>query len=275
MDALNLIDRIAPGRVSFYPQWASNDLVIASSNLLPMIDTTGEMQGRCAVVEHSGSLFGLQAGIVTVGGLLGGSVNGLAGILVGTQAELLNRSVATPLVVQDVLFEWANKQAELLREAKQLTWILSAKLLALGADSGELLVVSHGAEDWTENRLTVELNKLSEIWLLEDRECQYESDTDEVLKSDYEKNLVLDSRVFVIKSGISSNEFIHSTQWPSTFPKKYLAQPNEVFEKVVNSLWPDADLIESKEQVVGHVLGVPILRDVKIIRKTVRISELD
>lgn len=273
MAALDLIERITPGRVALYRRWASNDLAIASSNLSPMIETKGEMQGRCAVVGLNDRLFGLQSGIVTVGGLLGGYINGLAGILVGKQAELLNRSVAIPLVEQDALSAWANKQADLLREAKQLTLRLSAKLLALGADSGELLVISHGENDWTENQLTVELENLNEIWLLEDREYQYESDTDEVLKSDFEQNLILDPKVFVIKNGVSINEFIHSAQWPSTLPNKYLTQPIDVLAKVANSVWPDGDMSEAKGQIIGHVLGVPIQRDVKIICRTKRIPE--
>lgn len=273
MKALSLIDRIAPGRVAFYPQWASNDLSIASTNLSPMIGTKGEMQGRCAVVEHRDSLFGLQAGIVTVGGLLGGPIHGLAGILVGKQAELLDRSVAIPLVEQEALSVWANKQADQLRKVKQLTWKRSAKLLALGAESRELLVISHGKEDWTEQRLTNELQNLDEIWLLEDRECNYESDNDEVLKAEFEQHLDLDRKVFVIKSGVSSNEFIHSTQWPSPFFKGQPTQPSTVFEKVANSVWPEANLKEAEGQVIGHVSGVPIRRDVKIIYRTKRISE--
>ena len=275
MDSLNLIDRIAPGRVALYPQWASNDLGVASSNLSPMIGMKGEMQGRCAIVEHSDSLFGLQAGIVTVGGLLGGAINGLAGIIVGKQADLLNRSVAIPLVEQDALSAWADNQADLLRAAKQLTWKRSTKLLALGAASDELLVISHGTEDWTENRLTEELRNLDEIWLLEDRECQYESDTDEVMKSDFERNLDLDPKVFVIKSGASSNEFIHSTHWPSPFFKGRPTQPSAVFEKVTNSVWPDCDLTKAEGQVIGHVSGVQIRRDVGIIYRTKRIPESD
>jgi hypothetical protein len=156
-----------------------------------------------------------------------------------------------------------------------LTWKRSAKLLALGAESRELLVISHGNEDWTEHRLTNELQNLDEIWLLEDRECSYESDNDEVLKAEFEQHLDLDLKVFVIKSGVSSNEFIHSTQWPSPFFKGQPTQPSTVFEKVANSVWPEANLKEAEGQVIGHVSGVPIRRDVKIIYRTKRISELE
>ena len=275
MEPLSLIDRIAPGRVALYPQWASNDLDVATRNLSPMIGTNGEMQGRCAIVEHSDSLFGLQAGIVTVGGLHGGAIAGMAGIMAGNQADLLNRSVAIPIVEQDALSAWADNQANLLRTAKQLTWKRSAKLLALGAASDELLVITHGTQDWTANRLVDELKNLDEIWVLEERECWYESDIDEVTKADFEKNLDLDPKVFVIKSGTSLNEFIHSTHWPSPLFKDRPTQPSAVFEKIANSVWPDGDLTKAEAQVIGHVSGVPIRRDVEIIYRTKRVSEAE
>lgn len=273
MEPLSLIDRIAPGRVALYPQWVSNDLGVASSNLSPMTDTKGEVQGRCAIVEHSDSLFGLQAGIVTVGGLYGGTIHGVAGIMVGKQADLLNRSVAIPIAEQDALSAWADNQANLLRAAKQLTWKRSAKLLALGAASDELLVITHGTEDWTANRLANELKNLDEIWLLEEREYQYQSDSDEVMKPDFERNLDLDPKVFVIKSGASVNEFIHSTHWPSPFFKDRPTQPSAVFEIIANGVWPDSELTKVEAQVIGHVSGVSIRRDIDIIYKTKRPSE--
>ncbi len=275
MAALNLIERIAPGRVALYPQWASNNLAIATSNLSPMIGARGEMQGRCALVEDHSRHFGLQAGIVTVGGLLGGAVHGLVGILVGKQAELLDRSVAIPLVEQEALSVWADKQADLLRKAAQLTWERSAMLLALGAESRELLVISHGKEDWTEQRLTNELQNLDELWLLEDWEFRYESATDEVLEPEFNQYLELDPKVFEIKRGVSINEFIHSTHWPTPYPNKHLKQPSDLFENVINSVWPDCEFNEVKRATIGHVTGVPIHRDVKIIYRTKRISEME
>jgi hypothetical protein len=273
MEPLSLLDRIAPGIVALYPQWLSNDLSVATSNLSPVIGVKGEMQGRCAIVEHIDSLFGLQAGIVTVGGLYGGRINGLAGIMVGKQADLLNRSVAIPQVEHDALSKWADNQADLLRIANQLTWQKSAKLLALGATSDELLVIAHGTEDWTEVRLANELKNLDEIWLLEDHEFEYQSDCDEVMESDFKQNLELDPRVFVVKSGTALNEFIPSTHWPSPFFTDRSTQPAQAFEKIVNCVWPDSEWTDAEAQVIGGVSGVPIRRDVKIIQRTKRPTE--
>jgi hypothetical protein len=268
MESSRLIERIAPGSVALYPQWASNDLSVATSNLSPMIGKSGEIQGRCAVVEHSDSFFGLQAGVVTVGGLYGGAIAGMAGIMIGNQAELLNRSVAIPIVEEGALSAWANKQADLLRAANQLTWKRSVRLLALGASFDELLVITHGAEDWTASQLAGKLGKMDEIWLLEERDFQYESDSDEVMKSEFERSLDLDPRIFVIKSGAAANEFVHSTTWPSPFFMGSPTQPSAVLEAILNRMWPDGELTEAEAQVIGDVSGVPIRRDVKIIRKT-------
>lgn len=274
MDALSLIDRVAPGIVALYRPWASNDLGVATSNLSTMTNADGKMVGRCAIAGYSDSFFGLQAGIVTVGGLHGGVIADIDGIMVGNQADLLNRSVAIPIVDQGTLATWSDHQANQLRAAKQLTWEKSAKLLALGAASDELLVVTHGTEDWTVNRLTNELNSFDEIWLLDERgrKIQYESDRDDVMKSDFENNLVLDAKVFVIKDGTSLNEFIRSTHWPSPLFKDRLTQPSAVFEKIVNSVWPDSNWTDAEDQVIGEASGVPIQRDVKIIRRSKRFS---
>jgi hypothetical protein len=272
MEPLSLLERIAPEKVAVFPQWLSNELGVASSNLSPMMGANGEMQGRCAIVGDSDGIFGLQAGIVTVGGLYGGTIHGVAGIMLGKQAELLNRSVAIPIVEPAVLSAWADKQANLLWAAKQLTWERSAKLLALGAASDELLVITHGNEDWTANRLADELKNLDEIWLLEDREDQYQSDCDEVMEPDFNKNLDRNPKVFVIKSGAALNAFINSTDWPSPFFKDRSTQPSAVFGEIVKSVWPDGVAMKAEARVIGHVSGTPIRRDVEIIYKTKRPS---
>lgn len=267
IEPLHLIDRIAPGRTTLIPQWMSNDVNLAASNLSLIVGANGEIQGRCAIVENTDSLFGLQAGIVSVGGLYGGVIHGMAGIMVGKQADLLNRSVAIPIVEQDALAKWAEKQATLLQAANQLTWKKSARLLALGAAPEELLVITHGTEEWTANRLADELNNLDEIWLLEDQEYQYQSDCDEVSGSDFERFLELDPRVLIVKSGIATNEFLHSTNWPNPLFKDCITQPAKMFEKIVNDEWPDCELIAEMEKTIGRVSGVPITRNVEVILK--------
>ncbi|WP_082516983.1 ATP-binding protein [Acidovorax sp. Leaf78] len=272
---LDLIDRICPGRFALSPFWITNDLEVATKNLSPMANTDGTIFGRCSIIEYTDSIFGLQAGVITVGGLYGGSISGIAGVLAGEQADLLDRSVAIPTVDKITLATWSEEQAGLLRAAGQLTWKRSAKLLALGANSDELLIITHSSENWTSNRFSSELNNIEEIWLLQDREMQYQSDIDDVLKSDFERNFNIDPRVFTIQSGVSLNEFIQSSSWPSQFFKENLTNPSVVVEKILNDVWPNGELKKVEDQVIGHVAGTAIRRDVEIILKNKLIEQIE
>lgn len=270
IEPMHLIERIAPGITASYPRWASNDLKTATTNLSPMIGVNDEMLGRCAIVENNDALFGLNAGVVTVGGLMGGQISGVAGIIVGEQSDLLDRSFANPLILKDGLSAWATNQANLLRVADQLTWKRSAALLALGANAEELLVIAHGTEDWSAKRLTEELMRMDEIWLLDEQEFQYDSDNDEVMKFDFDRHLELDPKVFVIKSGASLNQFIHKSHWPNPFFDGHPTQPTALLNNLINEAWPDAELKDVEAQTIGIVSGFAIRRDVKIIWKTKR-----
>ena len=277
LPADRLLNRIAPG--SFLSPWTQREAAIATRNLSPIFDSNGNIQGRCAVVENTDSFFGIQAGIVTVGGIYGGRINGIAGILTGCQVDRLDRSAAIPTVEGPALIQWADQQANMLRETMELTWTRSARLLALGSDPDGLLIIRHGNEDWSASRLKLALNCIDELWLLEDREYSYDSDIDEVQKSKFEKHLELDSRIFVVKVGTSINEFIHdagisihadAAHWPRPLLGDRPSQPAQIFEAVVNSTWPDCELVENQEVVIGKVQGVEIVRSVSIIYKTPR-----
>lgn len=275
MAPLNLIDRICPGRTASPPFWVAADLEMAIKNLSPMRNHDGKILGRCSVIEYSDNIFGLQAGIVTVGGIYGGPITGIAGILAGEQTDLLDRSEAIPTVNKTTLITWAEEQAKLLRESDQLTWKKGVRLLALGANSDELPIITHDSENLTSNRFANELNNFEEIWLLQDRYLQYQSDTDEIMKVDFEKNLKIDPRIFIIKNSTAVNEFIRSSDWPRPLFKGSLTNPTAVAENILNELWPDAELEKAEEQIIGHVDGTAIKRDVEIIRKNKSINQIE
>lgn len=191
----------------------------------------------------------------------------------------LDRSAAIPTVEGLALTQWAEDQACKLRATEELTWTQSARLLALGANPDELLVIRHGKKDWSANRLKVELNGRDEIWLIDERDCSYESDVDSVLKPEFESYLELKDRVFITKRGTAINEFIQnsgssihadSEHWPRPLLGDRLCQPYQIFESVVNAAWPDCELVKDQERVIGSVCGVDILRHVDIIYKMPR-----
>lgn len=272
-----LLERIAPATQLLGR--SANDGAVAEKNLASIRGQNGDVQGQCAVVESTDSGFGLSTGVVTVGGLYGGPIYGIAGIVVGRQVNRLDRSAATPTVEGPALIQWAEDQANKLREAGELTWIRSARLLALGAQPEGLFVISHGDKDWTSAELKEALSDRQEIWLMEERYCSYDSDLDEVTKSDFRYHFAMDDRVFVIKSGTSINEFIHndgisihldSAHWPRPLLGDRFSQPLQIFESVVNAAWPDCELVKDQERVIGSVLGVDIVRTVDVIYRVLQ-----
>ena len=277
LPAAELLNRIAPGYL--LSPLAQREAAVAKSNLSPIVDSYEIIQGRCAVVENTDSILGIQAGIVTVGGIYGGPINGIAGILTGQQVDRLDRSAAIPTVEGCALIQWADQQANMLRNSKELTWRRSARLIALGADAEELLIIGHGDEDWSVSHLRLELDRFEELWLLEDREYSYDSEIDQVRKSEFEKYLTLDSRIFVVKHGTSINECIQDSgisihadaaHWPRSLFGDRSSQPAQIFETVLNSAWPDCELVKNQEVAIGEVQGVEIIRSVDIIYKTPR-----
>lgn len=46
-------------------------------------------------------------------------------------------------------------------------------------------------------------------------------------------------------------------------------------EKILNDVWPNGEQEKVEGQVIGHVAGTPIRRDVEIIRKNKLIKEIE
>lgn len=260
-----LLRRIAPAEE--YSDWAENYLNQAAKHLLPMKECHGELAGRCAITSNR--IYSLsKSGVITVGGLFGSYIREFAGILIGKQTELLNRSVAIPSVSADILSAWATKQADLLKTSDQLTWDACASLLVLGAQTDELLVAIHDNTGLTSIQLKATLGNLDEIWLIEGRYLHYDSDADEVLKSEFDADLKLDSRVLAIGLGASENQFISESRWPSPFFKDQPTQPAKLLETLINQVWPECVAVTKDEHEIGNVNGVPIYREVQIVYRT-------
>ena len=201
-----------------------------------------------------------------MGGLFGGEINGFDGLLVGHPQEKLDRDGAIPAAPIEGLTAWANRQAERLRETKQLTLELSRTLIALGADQEHLLVVEHSGEALSTTELHALLSDTDEIWLLSERDAGHDSD-DEVLKSDFERGLELDERAIVANLTASRNPFLRFSTWPSG--RTAFASPcvTDVINRVVNEAWPDVPVVQELERTIGQVIGTPIVRQVTVIRR--------
>ncbi|GAB4090265.1 HD domain-containing protein [Hydrogenophaga soli] len=274
-----LLERIAPGSPLLFLSLATDDAAVARNNLSLITGPDGVVYGRCAVVEHSDSIFGVQTGVVTVKGIYGGPIDGLAGIVVGQQVDRLDRSASIPTVDGLALTQWAEDQANKLCVSNEVTWKRSARLLALGATSGELLVVKHGKDAWSANRLRSELNDRSEIWVLDEEGCSHDPDEDNVRRSEFHDYLELNDHVFSVIVGTPINGFIRdagvgvdaaSDHWPWSLLGEGARRPDQIFEDVVNAAWPDCVLETGQEKVIGTVQGVDIVRHVDVIYKVPR-----
>lgn len=273
-----LLERIDP--VTQLSLLATDDAAVARNNLSLITGKDGVVYGRCAVVEHSDSLFGVQAGVVTVKGIYGGPIDGLAGIVVGQQVDRLDRSASIPTVDGPALTQWAEDQANKLCASNEVTWKRSVRLLALGATSGELVVVRHGNEEWGANRLKEEFNSRDEIWVINEWDFAYDHDFDDVRKNEFDSHLELDERVLLIMKGVSVDEFVNNSgigthadidSWPWMLLGNAPRIPIQIFQMVMNAAWPDHGRETGEEKVIGSVFGVDIIRHVDVIYKTPRV----
>lgn len=266
MDAQTLLTRIAPEFEDNRSGLFHGDLQSSIDRLERIESGDDDCWGRCAVTSHGLRFFAVSVGVVTVGGLWGGEINGFHGLLVGRPQDRLDRSIATPAAPLDTISAWADRQARTLIEKSQLTLGLSKILLALGAEPEELCVAKHEGSQMTARQFRETISGLDEIWLLSDRDVGHDAD-DEVLKSDFERFLELDSRVFVVDLGKSRNAFVTASFWPPENDSAGPRCPAEVVEHAVNQIWPDAESEEDQERTIGNVSGEPINRNVTVVRR--------
>ncbi len=266
LDAQALLTRIAPEFKDNRSGLFQGDLQSSIDRLERIESGNGDCWGRCAVTSHALRFFAVSVGVVTVGGLWGGEINGFHGLLVGRPQNRLDRDGAVPAVPLDLLAVWANRQARLLLESKKLTLGLSKTLIALGANPEELLVVEHNGNALSTKGFRAELADTDEIWLLSENEMRHAAD-DEVLQADFERSFEPDQRVFIVDMTEMRNAFVTPVSWPARSDPSALRCPANVIECVVNEVWPDAAGEKEQDQTVGYVLGTPIIRQVTVIRR--------
>lgn len=264
IDAQSLLERICPVAGDNVREWIRSSLERSAERLDAVVGADNRCWGRCAATSTTARLFGIAAGIVTVGGLLGGEISGFDGLLVGHPQEKLDRDGAIPAAELEGLTAWANRQASQLLEAQQLTLALSRTLIALDADPEHLLVVEHKGESLSTRELRALLSDTDEIWLLSKNDAGHDSD-DEVLKSDFERGLELDERVIVADISQSRNPFLMFSTWPSGDAGFASPCVTDVINRVVNKAWPDAAGEKEVERTIGEVYGTPIVRQVTVI----------
>ncbi|MDP1610265.1 MAG: ATP-binding protein [Sulfuritalea sp.] len=267
IDSQALLTRIAPECEPNQSGLFRGDFQGSIDRLERIEGGSGDCWGRCAVTSQTVRFFAVSVGVVTVGGLWGGEINGFHGLLVGRPQNRLDRDGAVPAVPLDFLAVWANRQAGLLLEGKKLTLGLSKTLIALGADPEDLLVVEHHGNALSTKSFRAALADTEEVWLLPENEMRHASD-DEVLQADFERSFEPDQKVFVADMTETRNAFVTSVSWPERSDPPARRCPANVVERVVNEAWPDAVGEKDQDQTVGYVLGTPITRQLTVIRRS-------
>ncbi|RFC32914.1 MAG: Histidine kinase-, DNA gyrase B-, and HSP90-like ATPase [Candidatus Nitrotoga sp. SPKER] len=263
LDSVQLLERLMPIlSPNFFSRdkWYLSAIQPVAANITPMVDQDNKIIGRCTV--HGATSY-LGEAAITVGGLFGGVISNLSGILVGEQLDRLDRSVAIPA---NILKTWADDQITLLQHQGALTLNSSRILLNLGACKEDVFIISHGHIPLTTRMFRELVSQLDELWVLDEREINYKSDRDDVLKPEFENHLKLDSKVFLLDRSIVKNGFITESVWPTQIFSNTLRFPVEIVEQLLNEIWRDGEQEELDDIVIGTVLGTPITRTVTIFR---------
>lgn len=269
LESTQLLERLEPitGATSIFSrEWVLQKQQTVADRIATMLDEGGKILGRCAVNESSG-IFGLNKGVITIGGLLGCTVSNMPGILIGEQLDRLDRSVAIPNVPASALKSWAEKQADVLKQKEELTLELSRVLLSLGACSENLFVISHGHNSVTTKMFRDLVSKLDELWLIDKQQVDYEAEWDAVSRVEFEEYFKLDSKVFMLDMVVAKNAFVAESDWPKQLFPNALRFPIEIVEHVLNEVWGDGDGEESENIIIGEVQETAITRTVTIYRR--------
>jgi len=267
LDPEGLMERLVPTPLNFFSSEESSSILYkmrvnwikaAAAQIEPLTDEGGKIWGRCAAGHDRGlHFFGYHSGVITVGGIVGGSISDFHGILIGEQLDRLDRTVAIPTVPVKILKSWADGQVALMKQNANLTLASSRILLSLGACSENLLIGTYDQEPMTTKAFRDLVSRVDELWLAEDRSADYSSE-DNVLKSEFESHLQLNSKVFFFNNGVAHNEFITESDWPGRLFTDVPRYSIGVVEQVLNETWGDGQSEKSDDMIIGTVLGTPI-----------------
>ncbi|MDP4075173.1 ATP-binding protein [Acidovorax sp. A1169] len=262
-----LVDRISPHAAKNPSHYRYVNIPLSVENMEEMFDQHGNVVGRAALSGIGSRAFGLNAGVISTGGVLGGEISNFAGIIEGDVPLGLDRSCAKPLVSKDALINWATSQAKKLIKNGRLGLSDSAMLMEMGAEIEGLYIVSKGKVNLRRSEVAEILRGIDFIFIASRRDCEYKADVDLVLKTQYEADFIFLDNVFILNEGIAPNSFITKIQWPRSLLGEESRQPNAVLESLINEVWPDCAVEEDVMASIGVVNGFPINREVTLVYK--------
>jgi hypothetical protein len=97
--------------------WTAKELLeIVTSMLRPLLDDSGNLVGRAALIPSAWRPFWFQVGVITIGGFRSADLNGAAGVLIGS-SERAARDSARPTVSLARFHVWLHEQEALVKSA--------------------------------------------------------------------------------------------------------------------------------------------------------------
>lgn len=254
-------------------------------------DDTGQVFGRAWVCPKRTRGWD---GVVTVGGLCAGILNGVAGLWLAESTSTVRRDEATPSVTMSALRRWATEQAKLIEEEvhieeEQLQ--CAHVIVACGGDVGDLAFCKNKTGYYGQHSLRKLLAEMTEVFVFPAAEVDYDDDTDYVSRSEFKRdfNIIDDLRVFFADGtrydffakrsfnvhwlfGRPDDLFAYhpaDSRWPYNrpdYPTDNPLTPYQLFLKIVEEVWGSYD-IEEIDTVVGDVNGVGITRSGDVLTR--------
>lgn len=190
LSSIDLLRRIVPG----YLKTTSANQFGFWTHLSELYDDSGNIVGRCAIQPFTYLESNLGIGVVK--GLLAGTVNGVAGIIMSRSQSDLARKEAIPIISLSALQQWAESQKEILLMNNKLGTHHSALLAHFGASHNELKIGEIGGNDVSFEEFVDFINELDEI-IVHSGGINYDSD-DNVIEKDFENNLDIVDNVIIL-----------------------------------------------------------------------------
>lgn len=253
LPAIDLLRRIMPG----YLESTSGNKFGIWTHISEVYDEAGSIVGRCAVQP---SLFlGPDHGIGVVKGLLAGSVNGMAGIIMSRPQSDLARKEAIPAVLLPSVQLWAENQKELLLEHGKLGSKQSALLAMFGASHAGLKMGTFKGQTVSYEELisiVVELDKI----IVHNGKIDFDDD-DEVSRREFEEDFDVYDYVLELP------RIMIKPKWLELVNGKQIScetwSLDSALETALATAWGQGELYEDAV-TVGYVNGTEISRKCRI-----------
>jgi hypothetical protein len=177
------------------------------THLSELCDNAGRLIGRCAV--QPSSYWGPNYGIGVVKGLLAGTVDGVAGIIISKKQNDLARKEAVPDISLAAVQQWAEKQKDLLLKNEKLSGVQSALLASFGASHTALKLGKFGKQTVSFEELVDFIIRLDEVIVHSGKITYDENEDKDVSPADFESDFDVIENLLELPRLMSQPKWLH------------------------------------------------------------------